>query len=103
MTKKKAKNIIGINKVEVLGHTFNIIETGDANLLNCNNVVTYGLCMPLESRIIISTNQSRESMKQTFYHELLHAIDYISHNEEFKYDEECINVLARGLMTVRID
>ena len=41
-------------------------------------------------------------MMQTFYHELLHAIDFISHNEQVTYDEECVNVLGRGLATVKL-
>lgn len=101
--KKKTKNLIGIDKVEVLGHTFKVIETDDVNELISNNVMCYGLCKFLEQEIVISKRQSIQSMKQVFYHELLHAIDYLMHNEETKYDEECVNVLARGLLTVRIN
>ena len=42
-------------------------------------------------------------MRLTFFHELLHIIDFILHNEENKYDEETVNVLARGLNTVRLE
>ena len=53
--------------------------------------------------ILLDSKQSKESLKQTFYHELLHAIDWLSHNEVFQYDEETVNVLARGLMTVKLE
>ena len=87
----------------MLGHTITIEETSDATKLLLNNQLCYGLFNPLELKIVISTNQSGQNIKQTFYHELLHAIDWLSHNEEYKYNEEVVNVLGRGLSTVRID
>ena len=105
MTKKKKKieTVLGFNSIEVLGHTIIIEETSDTSKLLVNNQLCYGLFSPLDLRIVISTNQSGQNMKQTFYHELLHAIDWLSHNEEYKYDEEVVNVLGRGLSTVRVD
>lgn len=105
MTKKKKKieTVLGFNSIEVLGHTIIIEETDDPNKLLVNNQLCFGLFSPLELKIVISTNQSGQNMKQTFYHELLHAIDWLSHNEEYKYDEEVVNVLGRGLSTVRVD
>lgn len=105
MTKKKKKvdTILDFTSIEVLGHTITIEETSDPGRLLVNNQLCYGLFSPLDMRIIISTNQSGQGMKQTFYHELLHAIDWLSHNEEYKYDEETVNVLGRGLATVRVE
>ena len=105
MTKKKKRveTILGFNSIEVLGHTITIEETSDTNKLLVNNQLCFGLFTPLDLKIVISTNQSEQNMKQTFYHELLHAIDWLSHNEEYKYDEEVVNVLGRGLSTVRVD
>lgn len=105
MTKKKKRveTVLGFTSIEVLGHTIAIEETDDPNKLLVNNQLCFGLFSPLELKIIISTNQSGQNMKQTFYHELLHAIDWLSHNEEYKYDEEVVNVLGRGLSTVRVD
>lgn len=103
MTKKKKKNtVLGFSQVEVLGHKIRIIETTDTNELLMGNSLTYGQFRPLDMEIIVSTNQGISGIQQTFYHELLHAIDWIMHNEEYKYDEEVVNVLARGLATVRM-
>ena len=102
MVKKKQKNRLGFDTVEVLGHTFKIIETDkDEDLLMDRNV-TMGFIRYFDNVIYIDSRQSLQNMKQTFYHELLHAIDFISHNERIEYDEETVNVLARGLMTVKI-
>lgn len=103
MKKKKKKTKLGISKVEVLGHTFNIVETDkDEILLDGGRNVALGFVKYFDSLIVIDSRQSLENMKQTFYHELLHAIDFISHNEQIAYDEEVVNVLARGLMTVKL-
>lgn len=102
-TKKKNTNILGFDTIEVLGHTLTIVETDDTNELLVNNQLCFGAYLPVDSRIVISTRQSLENMKQTFYHELLHAIDFLSHNEDYKYDEETVNVLGRGLATVRLE
>lgn len=104
MKKKKSESILGIEKVQVLGHTFKIIETDkDEVLLDGGRNVALGFIKYFDSVIYIDSRQSPENMKQTFFHELLHAIDFISHNEQVMYDEETVNVLARGLMTVRIN
>ena len=101
--KKKIKTKLGFTKVEVLGHHFDIIETdSDDILLDGGRNVALGFVKYLEGIIVIDSRQSLESMKQTFYHELLHAIDFISHNEQVMYEEEVVNVLARGLMTVKL-
>lgn len=99
--KKKDKTILGFTKVEILGHTFKVKETNKDEDLMYNRNVALGLCKYLEQEIVIDTRQSIENIKQTFIHEVLHAIDYISHNEQVIYDEETVNVLARGLMTIR--
>lgn len=100
MKKKQKRTKLGFSKVEVLGNTFKIIET-DENI-EYNRSIVYGLCLPYDNLIYLDSRQSTESIRQTFYHELLHAIDWLMHNEEFKYDEETVNVLARGLATVKL-
>lgn len=101
--KKKDKTRLGFSKVEVLGHHFDIIETDrDDVLLDGGRNVALGFVKYFEGIIVIDSRQSTESMQQTFYHELLHAIDFILHNEQVTYDEETVNVLARGLNTVRL-
>lgn len=102
MAKKKAKTILGIDKIEVLGHTIRVIETDNTDELVVNGQLCYGAYYPIDSKIVVSVRQSKENMKQTFYHELLHCIDFLSHNEEYKYDEEVVNVLGRGLSTVKL-
>lgn len=99
---KKNKNILGFNKIEVLGHTLKVVETDNTDDLLVNGQLCFGAFDPIASKITISLRQSGENMKQTFYHELLHAIDWLSHNEEYKYDEEVVNILGRGLSTVRL-
>ena len=103
MKKKKIKSVLGFNSIEVLGHTLRVIETDNLEDLLVNGQLCFGAFSPIDSRIVVSTKQSPENMKQTFYHELLHAIDWLSHNEEYKYDEEVVKVIGRGLSTVRID
>lgn len=100
---KRVQSILGFNSVEVLGHTLRVTESGVTDDLVYNGSLCFGLYKPIESEIVISTRQSPENMRQVFYHELLHAIDFLSHNEEYKYDEEVVNVLGRGLATVRLD
>lgn len=103
MAKKKNKEtILGFTKVEVLGHTLRVKETNVTDELMVGGQLCFGAYHPIESLITISTRQSPENMHQTFYHELLHAIDFLSHNEEYKYDEETVNVLGRGLSTVKL-
>jgi len=104
MTKKtKKKTRLGFSKVEVLGHTLHIKETDNTDELLINNQLVFGAFSPIDSLIILSTRQSPENMKQTFFHKLLHAIDWLSHNEEYKYDEEVVNALGRGLSTVKLE
>ena len=100
--KTKKKSRLGIDTVEVLGHTFKIIETDKDEDLLVDRNVAMGFIRYFDSVIYIDSRQSIQNMKQTFYHELLHAIDFISHNERIEYDEETVNVLARGLMTVKL-
>lgn len=104
MTKKKQKNktILGFDEFEVLGNTFKIIETNDINTLLEGRDIPLGKCIPREHKVILDNTQAPQEVKQTFYHELLHLIDWLSHNENFTYDEETINVLARGLLTVKL-
>lgn len=103
-SKKTNKTKLGFSKVEVLGHHFNIIETDrDDVLLDGGRTVALGFVKYFEGIIVIDSRQSKESMMQTFFHELLHAIDFILHNEQVTYDEETVNVLARGLNTVRLE
>lgn len=104
MNKKQNKtSILGFNKVEVLGHEFDIVETHITDELLLDNSLCYGIAKPVESKIIISTRQSETQMQVTFFHELLHVIDWILHNEQFEYDEVVINTLARGLATVKLN
>ena len=100
--KQKTKTILGLTKVEVLGHKLRVIETDNTDDLVINGSLCFGAFKPIDSEIVISLRQSGENMKQTFYHELLHAIDWFSHNEEYKYDEEIVNVLGRGIHTVKV-
>lgn len=103
MTKKKKREptILGFSDIEILGHPVRVIETDDVNELLNSGQVCYGVCRPKDNEIIIDKRQTKQAIKQTFYHELLHYIDYIMHNEEFKYEEEVVNVLATGLSTVK--
>jgi hypothetical protein len=101
--KKKNKSILGFEYVEVLGHIFKIIETDKEELLKDNRNIAFGLARFYDNLIYVDTRQSVQNIKQVFYHELLHIIDWISHNEQCAYDEETINVLARGLMTVKLE
>jgi len=100
---RKSKTKLGYEYVEVLGHTFKIIETDDENLLKEGRNITFGMARFYDNLIYIDKRQSVQNIKQVFYHELLHVIDWISHNEQCNYDEECVNVLARGLATVRLE
>lgn len=102
MTKKKVKSRLGIDSVEVLGHTFKVIETDKDEDLLIDRNVTMGFIRYFDSVIYIDSRQSLQNMEQTLYHEILHAIDFISHNERIEYDEDTVNTLARGLMTVRM-
>ena len=101
--KKKKKTKLGFEYVEVLGHTFKIIETDKDEDLIDGRSVAFGLIRFYDNLIYIDARQSVQNIKQTFYHELLHAIDWLSHNEQCHYDEECVNVLARGLLTTRTE
>lgn len=101
--KTKSKQVLNFDVVEVLGHKFKIIETDKEELLKSDRSITFGMVRFYDNIIYIDNRQSPQNIKQTFFHELLHAIDWISHNENCEYNEECINVLARGLMTLRID
>lgn len=101
--KKKNKTILGFDTVEVLGHTFKIIETDNNELLTLGREISFGIAKFYDNVIYIDSRQSYQNIHQVFYHELLHVIDWISHNEAIVYDEECVNVLARGLATVKID
>lgn len=100
---RKSKTKLGYEYVEVLGHTFKIIETDDENLLKEGRNIAFGMARFYDNLIYIDKRQSVQNIKQVFYHELLHIIDWISHNEQCIYDEECVNVLARGLATVRLE
>lgn len=101
--KKKKGSILGFEYVEVLGHTFKIIETDNEELLKDSRSIAFGLARFYDNVIYIDSRQSLQNIKQVFYHELLHIIDWISHNEQCQYNEECVNVLARGLMTVKLE
>lgn len=101
--KKKSKSILGFEYVEVLGHIFKIIETDKDELLKDSRNISFGMARFYDNVIYIDKRQSVQNIKQVFYHELLHIIDWISHNEQCAYDEECVNVLARGLMTVKLE
>lgn len=103
MKKKKKKTKLGFEYVEVLGHTFKIIETDKDEDLLVDRNVAMGFIRYFDNVIYIDTRQSLQNIKQTFYHELLHAIDFIMHNEHIEYDEDTVNTLARGLMTVKLE
>lgn len=98
MSKKKLKDSFDI---EVLGHTFTVELTDDYNKLNFNGNTCLGLVNYLTGMIYISSNQRPLEQRQTLTHEILHCIDYIMHNGQCKYDEETIDTLARGLVTLR--
>lgn len=101
--KKKNKTKLGFEYVEVLGHTFRIIETDKDEDLLVDRNIAMGFIRYFDSVIFIDSRQSYENVKQTFLHELLHAIDFIMHNEHIEYDEDTVNTLARGLMTVKLE
>lgn len=100
--KQKQTSLLGFSTVEVLGHKLRIVETNSTDELLLNNSLCYGIAKPVEDTIVLSTRQSETQMQVTFYHELLHVIDWILHNEQFEYDEDVINTLARGLATVKL-
>lgn len=100
---RKTKRKLNFECVEVLGHKFKIIETSDENLLKEGRNITFGMARFYDNIIVIDNRQSVQNVNQVFYHELLHIIDWITHNEQCAYDEECVNVLARGLATVRLE
>ena len=103
-SKKTNKTKLGFSKVEVLGHHVTIKETDDESLLMAGGrTVPAGWCDCNNGTIVIDNRFSKDYMRLTFFHELLHMIDFILHNEENKYDEETVNVLARGLNTVRLE
>ena len=62
MTKKKVKSRLGIDSVEVLGHTFKVIETDkDEDLLMDRNV-TMGFIRYFDSVCSIFCNDCLESI-----------------------------------------
>lgn len=89
-------------KIELLGHPITVKVTNKVEELLLDNQLCCGICNPKESKIIIRNGMSEVEQTVTFYHEILHYIDYLMHNESFKYDEETVNVLARGLATLKI-
>lgn len=99
MSKKKKDNF----DIEILGHKFNVLLTSDKNLLLVNGRECLGVANPGEGYIRLSSEQTAFEQRQTLTHEILHCIDWIMHNGEFKYDEETIDTLARGLVTLRKD
>lgn len=104
MSKKKMnKTRLGFSYVKILGHTYKIIETNDDKLLTSDRSVAFGRALFYDNLIYIDSRQSTQSMEQVLYHEILHIIDWISHNESLRYDEETVNVLARGLATVKLE
>lgn len=93
-----------INKINILGYTYDIIYTNDANKLTINNVLCYGSCCPVEQVIYINTNQAPEQQIQTLLHEIIHCVDYItSGNEGFKLEEKQTDLLATGLASILLN
>lgn len=88
--------------IEILGHKVKVEITSDRNKLLLDNRLCFGISIPREGSITIMKGLTKQEEKFVFYHEVLHYIDWLLHNEEFKYDEETVNVLARGLATIKI-
>ena len=101
MTKKK-NTVLGFDKITVLGHDFKIVETDDANDLILDNALSLGIVKLNEREIVLNKKQPIGEMEQALYHEILHVIDWIMHNEKCEYGEDIINTLARGLATIRL-
>lgn len=89
-------------KLEILGHEVTVKVTDNTSDLLLNGTLCYGIAKPKEGVIYIMEGLTKQEERVTFYHEILHYIDFLLHNEEFKYDEDTVNVLARGLSTLRI-
>lgn len=103
MSKKQNKTTrLGFSKVEILGYHFDIVETDVTDELILDGSLCYGIASPMENKITISARQSDDQMMQTFFHEILHIIDWILHNQKFEYDEDVINTLATGLKTIKL-
>lgn len=104
MSKKKTnKTKLGYSYVKILGHVYKIIETDKDEELISDRAVAFGRALFYDNLIYIDSRQSVQSMEQVLFHEIFHIIDWISHNESLRYDEETVNVLARGLATIKLE
>lgn len=97
MARNKKNNIVNI-----MGFDYKIIYTDNTNDLMLNNVLCWGIHDPVNLKIYISTNQSKQKQEETLYHEIVHAIDYHTGTiGEYALSEDETESLAQGLATMR--
>lgn len=87
-------------RIEILGHTMEVIKFEPPRYLR--GVEVDGEVSVMKRKIFINDSLSAAQQKQTLYHEILHAIDWILNNECYTVDEEIINKLATGLATCKL-
>lgn len=64
----------------------------------------YGTHTPIDQKIKIDQKATKERKKEVLLHEILHAVwnQWITTEEQLK-EEDVVNSLAQGLMTVFVD
>lgn len=87
-------------RIEILGHTMEVIKFEPPRYLR--GVEVDGEVNVMKRKIFINDSLSAAQQKQTLYHEILHAIDWILNNEDYTMDEDDINKLATGLSTLKL-
>lgn len=89
-----------IKHVEILGYKYEVDFIEDDTIILVNGQECLGACNPSEQKIQIRNDQHKQQKKECYYHEVLHAIDWII-NGKHTLSEEQIDFLARGLATVK--
>ena len=84
-------------KINILGFTYDVLFTDDMNILgDC-----YGRCKFIEQKIYVKKDQAPEQQFQTFWHEVLHAIDWITSGEgSCDLTEKQNDIMATGVASV---
>lgn len=89
-----------IKHVEILGYKYEVDFIEDDRNIIVDNKNCAGCCDPCEQKIKIKLDKNKQQNKVCYYHEILHAIDWII-NGDYTLTEEQIDFLARGLATVK--
>lgn len=89
-----------IKHVEILGYKYEVDFIEDDRIILLNGQECLGSCSPSEQKIQVRNDQHKQQRKETYYHEVLHAIDCII-NGNHTLTEEQIDFIARGLATVK--